>query len=106
MRKIIRIKNKKRFSLSISFVLTIILLCILSTAFSNNINDFKNIKFIEVTVQEGQTLWELSENYVDNSIDIRKYIDVIEKINNIEGGYIYPGQSIKFIKSEDFKNIY
>lgn len=110
MRKYIRIKDRKRFIVFISMLLTVIYLCILTPVlcFDNfNNNKLKNIKYIELTVQEGQTLWEISKNFINDSVDIRDYIEVIKKINNISDlSYIIPGQKIKFINLNDFKKVY
>lgn len=54
------------------------------------------VKFEKVTVQEGETLWEIAARYSDDTIDIRNYIDEIEQLNHItSAGSLQPGQILK-----------
>ncbi len=61
----------------------------------------KDIEFIETEqeyiVREGDTLYDISENYVDDSVDIREYVFELKKYNEIES-MIYPGMKIKLLE--------
>jgi LysM repeat protein len=61
----------------------------------------KDVEFIETEeeyiVREGDTLYDISEDYVDNSVDIREYVFELKKYNKIES-MIYPGQKIKLLE--------
>lgn len=54
--------------------------------------------YVEITVQEGDTLWNIAKPYYDGKSDYRKFIHEIRKLNDLEEGIIYPGQII-FIPS-------
>ena len=51
--------------------------------------------FVQVEVQEDDTLWNIAETYVDSNSDIRDYIDDICEINDIGNNEsIYVGQKL------------
>lgn len=50
--------------------------------------------YVEITVQEGDTLWNLAKPYYDGKSDYRKFIHEIRKLNDLEEGVIFPGQII------------
>ncbi|MBQ0004258.1 MAG: LysM peptidoglycan-binding domain-containing protein [Clostridiales bacterium] len=51
--------------------------------------------FAQVTVQSDDTLWTIASEYVDDSMDIRDYIDEIREINDIGNNEsIYVGEQI------------
>jgi hypothetical protein len=51
---------------------------------------------VPVYVTEGDNLWQLSSEYSDGKIDIRKYIDRVMTINNLSDANIKPGELIMF----------
>lgn len=54
------------------------------------------VKIERVTVQEGETLWEIAARHSDDTIDVRNYIDEIEQLNHItSAGSLQPGQVLK-----------
>lgn len=62
----------------------------------NNIdeNTISEIQVIEVTVQEGDSLWSIAKPYYDGEEDYRKYLSEIKELNNMDGAVIYPGQTL------------
>lgn len=46
-------------------------------------------------VLQGDTLWEIAREYLSPGEDIREVIYDIKKLNNMDTGYIYPGDIIK-----------
>jgi len=54
----------------------------------------EEIAYIEITVHEGDTLWNIAKPYYDGKSDYRKFIYEIRELNNLEQGVIYPGQII------------
>lgn len=51
----------------------------------------------EYIVSEGDTMWQIAKQNIDETDDIRQYIDNIEEINNINVGDIKPGQKINVL---------
>lgn len=50
---------------------------------------------IVYTVQQGDTLWGITSKFVDGSDNILEVMHGIKKQNDIENGYLVPGQKIK-----------
>lgn len=51
----------------------------------------QELKYKEIEVQRGDTLWSISKEYNKSSLDIRKYIFLIEEKNNIQNSNIQTG---------------
>ncbi|HHW30520.1 MAG TPA: LysM peptidoglycan-binding domain-containing protein [Clostridiaceae bacterium] len=82
--------NKRRFIVIVAMALMIISTLI----FSASAQGFKEINYITVKIQKGDTLWSIAEKYGGNS-DIRKYIFEIKKANNLLNSQIYEGDELK-----------
>lgn len=89
-----RIINMKKFKtfiflsvLTISFILFLILSSF-TKVYSTNI-----ITYDRVYVESGDTLWQIASSY-NNQLRIDEFIYKIEKLNNIENGKIYPGDTL------------
>ena len=85
------LKNRSRFYVFI-IVMTILLSCMFFAATVNGAET--NKAFTAVTVQRGDTLWNLAKEY-NGGGDIRNYIHEIQKVNNLTGGEIFEGDVIK-----------
>ena len=52
-------------------------------------------KYITVTIEEGQSLWEIAQTFKDeHNLSERQFVSWVEKENGIEGEVIYPGDEI------------
>lgn len=51
----------------------------------------------EYTVQNGDTLWSIAEEYADDNTNLQEYIYKIKKVNNITSN-LEVGQTIKILK--------
>ena len=89
-----KIVNKKRFVLSITIFITIII-SIFNLVFAN-VEKSKTV--VEHTVVCGETLWSIATEYKKEGQDIREYIYQIRKINNLEDCSLNVGQDILIIK--------
>lgn len=89
-----RIVNKKRFILSMT-ILVLLIISIFSLAFAN-VEKLVNIS--EYTVVRGETLWSIASENKKDGQDIREYIYELRKINELDDCIIYPGEVIKIIK--------
>lgn len=53
------------------------------------------VDFVTVIVEKGDSLWKIADRYDNNKMDLRKYIYIIEKYNNLDGSRaLQPGQRI------------
>lgn len=85
-----RIKNLKRFIISMTILFTIIsFLCSLLT---NKVFSYTLPKYEKIVVSKGDTLWSIASELNGN---IRENIYKIKKINNLETSYIYEGQELQ-----------
>ncbi len=50
--------------------------------------------FVNIVVQEGDTLWELAEKYGPKDQDIRKTIHEIKNTNTLNKKYLQPGDQL------------
>lgn len=92
------IKNKKKFVRSILLILTITLG--ISFLISTNTFSHQEIKYKEIAIIEGDTLWDIAENEKQNNSyykgqDIRDIIESIKKINNLETSNLKSGQILE-----------
>lgn len=97
-RKKYRIKSKFRFTVFIAVL-------VVSAAFVSGtllgFNDASSLSeksaepaYITVEVCAGDTLWQLADEYGPKSADRRQVVYEICKVNDVETGTIYPGQSL------------
>ena len=88
-----KVVNMFRFKIFVTISLVIILLFTLYnfTAFSINNEEHQ---YIEILVQNGDTIWDIAQEYYDGTKDIRRIIHNILDINDIEGAMIKPGDRI------------
>jgi nucleoid-associated protein YgaU len=89
MKKRYILKNKLRFSASLSvlFIITGTLL------FSTSAYGYRDTGYTTMTVRQGDTLWSIAEKY-NKQGDIRKYIYDIKKINKLSSSDIYAGSEL------------
>lgn len=97
-RKKYRIKSKFRFTIFIAVL-------VVGAAFVSGtllgFNDASSLSeepaepaYITVEVCDGDTLWRLADEYGPRSADRRQVVYEICKVNNVDSGKIYPGQSL------------
>lgn len=85
------LKNKKRFYIFI-LLMSVMISCTLIAGTVNGADT--NPEYTLVTVEKGDTLWDLAKDYCKGG-DIRRFIDSIEKINNLTDSTIFEGEVIK-----------
>lgn len=50
------------------------------------------VRNYSVTVQNGETVWEIAQRHAGGQEDVREVISRIIDANDLQGKYIYPGQ--------------
>ena len=93
MKKTLKVKSRVRFT---AFVL--IMLFAVTGLFNTmlGLNDALGLtkqEYIEVSINSGDTLWTIAEQYMPSDMDIRKAVHIIKNVNEIDS-QIQPGQTI------------
>ncbi|SHJ47207.1 cell division suppressor protein YneA [Paramaledivibacter caminithermalis] len=90
------IVNKKRFMLSTILIMVILFFFVSSIlAMINKVEGYQEPKYIEVVVENGDTVWDLAREFSSKDKDVRKAIYEIGIVNNLDSYSIYPGQVLK-----------
>jgi len=94
MKKTVIIKNKFRF---ITFVTIMVLMLSMAAGalFPVSAASPSGIRYTEVQVQSGDTLWQLARTYGQAGKDVREVIYDICRLNDTDAASIYPGQMLK-----------
>lgn len=93
MKRTLKVKSRVRFT---AFVL--IMLFAVTGIFNTmlGLNDALGLtksEYIEVSVDSGDTLWTIAEQYMPSDMDIRKAVYIIKDINDIDN-QLQPGQTV------------
>ena len=83
------IKSKVRFLISISLIMIFAVSSLFTLVVSARGND--EVALMLEYVEEGDTLWGLSQNY-SGDMDIRDYISEVMDINDLHSANIKPGE--------------
>ena len=88
------IASKFRFTMFMAITVLIIAM-ILGAVFGTSVDGASvNKAYYVITVQSGDTLWSIAEEYNDSKTDIRKLIYEISDLNDLEDAHIYIGQQL------------
>lgn len=82
------------FFLSLLIFITVFAISGIVIAKEQSVTSEDETAHVEITVKEGDTLWNIAKPYYDGKSDYRKFIYEIRKLNDLEEGVIYPGQVI------------
>ncbi len=94
MKRKYRIKSKFRFTLFLT-VAILVMISVTGTIFgANDAESLTKPNYSEITVQSGDTLWNLAEEFGPDGKDIREIVYEICRLNDISADGIYPGQTI------------
>ena len=88
------IKSKIRFTISITVMLLIILLCGSVLFRGNYAESSSRTTYYAITVESGDTLWSIAGRYSNQRTDIRRFIYEISVLNNLESSEIIEGQKL------------
>ena len=106
LRRLNNMVSRINFTRSRKMLITGFLLIVMFIAFilgsiivkaQNNHNANRGqIKYSNIVVQDGQTLWDIAEEHIDNSQfdSIYEYMDSLKKLNGLTSNNIYSGQNI------------
>ena len=90
-----KIVSPVRFFIFVLFTTMILVFGLVSVISSTRTEAATVNTYVQVEIEENDTLWKIAEKYNNDSMDIRKYIYEIREINDIAGDEsIYPGELI------------
>ncbi|MDR4927916.1 LysM peptidoglycan-binding domain-containing protein [Peribacillus simplex] len=88
-----------------NYIYTILLagsVFIFSILFSCTLNNEQKNDFLSIEVGEGDTLWEIAEEYEEANLTKKEFIGWIEEHNEVRADSIKPGQVIVIpVKGEE-----
>ena len=86
-----KIINRKRF---LAFILSILAFISFVIIFSLSVNakSCDTISLVPIYVEQGDTLWSLSQKNNNTSLEIRYYIEKVVSLNNLNSSLLEPGQ--------------
>ncbi len=90
-----KVTNKKRFLLFITFSLITGFIFISSIIFQTPAEFERENKYINVYVNNGDTLWDIAAKYNYSGKDVREFINKIVKENQLASAGVFPGQNLK-----------
>lgn len=93
--KKVRIINRKRFNLSVSMFLVLIISFSMIAVSSLNAEGETTKKCITISVNQGDTIWSIAKLHGTEDMDIREVIYDIQMENQLASAIIHPGQEIR-----------
>lgn len=89
----VKLLNKKRF-MTVILTFIIVVLASVSVFISASSLDTATT-YKSFIVQRGDTLWSIASEYSPEDMDIREYINEIEKVNPISNSFLAEGQELR-----------
>ena len=94
LRKLQRARRLRRQRSACLMVLIVVFVMMAHAAFSKPDNISGEYDVISVTVQPGDTLWSIAQEYKPQGTDLRKFVYDLAANNGIADCNIVPGQTI------------
>ena len=89
-----RIKSRSRFT---SFIVFLIIFFVMASNTILGLSDASSLtqkEYAEITVQAGDTLWNIAKTYMPGDTDIRRSVYSICRLNNIAAHELIAGQKL------------
>lgn len=92
-------KTKRRVKIKMNIFLIIMIIALFVITITNSSFSHNEIKYKEIYVANGQTLWEIAETVKANNVnynnkEIRKIIYELKELNNLEDSSLKVGQKL------------
>jgi LysM repeat protein len=80
-----------------TFITIMVLLIVMALGFAlgGGVSGTDKTEYKSVTVESGDTLWNIAETNKPADKSIRQYVADIRAINDVDPGKLYPGQTIE-----------
>ncbi len=86
-----RIKSNFRFTIFVALAIVLAVLSVNAMLGLNQASGMENLEYIKVIVQPGDTLWDLTKEYMGNDLDPRKGVSIICSMNKTSPEQLKPG---------------
>ena len=90
--KTYKVKSRIRFTLFIAFLIVFTVMVSNTILGLNSASSLTHQEYLEITVQHGDTLWNIASKYMPESKDIRKAIYTLCSLNEISAHELRAGQ--------------
>ncbi|WNS77265.1 LysM peptidoglycan-binding domain-containing protein [Bacillus sp. DTU_2020_1000418_1_SI_GHA_SEK_038] len=71
----------------------------------NQLGESENINYMKITVNDGDTLWQIAEDFSTNhELTAMEFINWVERNNGISGERIFPGDELVIPVLEDYSS--
>ncbi|MCL1982464.1 MAG: LysM peptidoglycan-binding domain-containing protein [Clostridiales bacterium] len=87
-----RIKSSGRFTLFAAAIIVLLILISNALLGLGSASSMTEQAYIEITVQHGDTLWNIAKTYMPSSIDTRKLVYELCQLNGIAAHELKAGQ--------------
>ena len=86
-------RNKKFYLLSVIMFVMIVFTIIMSSSLKTNARENTNNKkiYTSISIQSGDTLWDIAEEYKPDEMSCKEYIKEIKEINSLSSDNIHSG---------------
>ena len=89
-----QIKSRSRFTVFVIFSIVLFIMVSNTILGFNNASSLTQKEYTEITVQSGDTLWNIAKTYMPENTDIRDSVYTLCQINNIAAHELKAGQTI------------
>lgn len=90
-----RMKSRLRFTIFVTIMIMFAVAGVNTIIGFNDVSGQEEQTYVTVTVESGDTLWSIANDYMPSDMDQRKAVYIIKKHNNNTDGNLIPGQTIK-----------
>ena len=90
-RRLVRQRKLRRQRSAAFLVFMVLMVLVCNVALSNqSAEDANNV--VAVTVQSGDTLWSIAQEYIPDNANFSEYVHTVSANNGVKDGNIYAGQ--------------
>jgi hypothetical protein len=99
LKKNVYLNNKAKFNvLCVSVLVMLIIICsgimIANAGVSDDVKIEQYKYYTSISIEKGDTLWSIADNYVDGTDSINQYVNDLKEINHLQNDCIYQGQNL------------
>jgi hypothetical protein len=89
-----RIKSRGRFITFLVFVILVTVTFASTIMGFNSADGITEREYFEITVEHGDTLWQLARQHMPYNTDIRRAVHTLSTLNNISAHELQAGQTL------------